>query len=233
MQESKNEKIFALMGAICFTIHVVYSVINSFSQNEYQAITWETIVWWVIFILLAILLFVRKKNIAFLISPALAVIMEAIYLIHYFSIENLLYIIVYIMLFVLLLINVIPSIKNKASATKFLCFIPAGLFFAMHLYEWIRYGFFEALDVFWKYILFTLVDTAGYMFLGLWLKATISIPEVTVKMNPYATPPQSTIPQVQQVVGGADTLKIYKELLDFGAITQEEFDAKKKQILGL
>lgn len=157
------------MGAICFTIHVVYSVINSFSQNEYQAITWETIVWWVIFILLAI----------------------------------------------------------------FLCFIPAGLFFAMHLYEWIRYGFFEALDVFWKYILFTLVDTAGYMFLGLWLKATISIPEVTVKMNPYATPPQSTIPQVQQVVGGADTLKMYKELLDFGAITQEEFDAKKKQILGL
>lgn len=32
---------------------------------------------------------------------------------------------------------------------------------------------------------------------------------------------------------GADELKKYKELLDSGVITQEEFDAKKKQLLGL
>ena len=31
----------------------------------------------------------------------------------------------------------------------------------------------------------------------------------------------------------ADEIRKYKELLDIGAITQEEFDAKKKQILGL
>jgi len=37
----------------------------------------------------------------------------------------------------------------------------------------------------------------------------------------------------QQVVSQADELKKYKELLDGGVITQEEFDAKKKQILGL
>ena len=39
-------------------------------------------------------------------------------------------------------------------------------------------------------------------------------------------------PQVQQV-SGADEIMKYKELLDNGIITQEEFDAKKKQILGL
>ena len=33
--------------------------------------------------------------------------------------------------------------------------------------------------------------------------------------------------------GSPDDLKKYKELLDMGAITQEEFDAKKKQLLGL
>lgn len=33
--------------------------------------------------------------------------------------------------------------------------------------------------------------------------------------------------------GSADELKKYKELLDSGVITQEEFDAKKKQLLGL
>ena len=31
----------------------------------------------------------------------------------------------------------------------------------------------------------------------------------------------------------ADELKKYKDLLDSGIITQEEFDAKKKQLLGL
>ena len=31
----------------------------------------------------------------------------------------------------------------------------------------------------------------------------------------------------------ADQLKKYKDLLDSGVITQEEFDAKKKQLLGL
>ena len=34
-------------------------------------------------------------------------------------------------------------------------------------------------------------------------------------------------------VSSADELKKYKELLDSGVITQEEFDAKKKQLLGL
>ena len=35
------------------------------------------------------------------------------------------------------------------------------------------------------------------------------------------------------VLSSADELKKFKELLDMGAITQEEFDAKKKQLLGL
>ena len=34
-------------------------------------------------------------------------------------------------------------------------------------------------------------------------------------------------------VSSADELKKFKELLDMGIITQEEFDAKKKQLLGL
>ncbi len=36
-----------------------------------------------------------------------------------------------------------------------------------------------------------------------------------------------------QAPSAADELKKYKELLDMGALTQEEFDAKKKQLLGL
>ena len=38
---------------------------------------------------------------------------------------------------------------------------------------------------------------------------------------------------VQQATSPAEELKKFKELLDMGIITQEEFDAKKKQLLGL
>ncbi len=37
----------------------------------------------------------------------------------------------------------------------------------------------------------------------------------------------------EPVLGAADEIKKFKELLDSGAITQEEFNLKKKQILGL
>jgi len=43
---------------------------------------------------------------------------------------------------------------------------------------------------------------------------------------------QTTIKQ-EVPLSNADELKKYKELLDTGIITQEEFDAKKKQLLGL
>lgn len=39
--------------------------------------------------------------------------------------------------------------------------------------------------------------------------------------------------QVNEAVSSADELKKFKELLDSDIITQEEFDAKKKQLLGI
>lgn len=46
----------------------------------------------------------------------------------------------------------------------------------------------------------------------------------------YADKPQ---PAPQKTCGSLDDLRKYKELLDEGIITQEEFEAKKKQILDL
>ena len=50
--------------------------------------------------------------------------------------------------------------------------------------------------------------------------------------QPRYAAPQQPAPQAG-VVDAAGELKKYKELLDMGAITQEEYDAKKKQLLGL
>ena len=44
---------------------------------------------------------------------------------------------------------------------------------------------------------------------------------------------QAQTPVTVARVSGAEELKQYKELLDSGVITQEEFEAKKKQLLGL
>ena len=47
------------------------------------------------------------------------------------------------------------------------------------------------------------------------------------------TAPQQPSRPAAAGIGAAEELKAYKEFLDSGAITQEEFDAKKRQILGL
>ncbi len=44
---------------------------------------------------------------------------------------------------------------------------------------------------------------------------------------------QNTQQPTGSTISLADEIKKYKELLDLGAITQEEFDGKKKQLLGL
>ena len=44
---------------------------------------------------------------------------------------------------------------------------------------------------------------------------------------------QNTSKNEQQIVSSMDELKKLKELLDLGVVSQEEFDAKKKQLLGL
>ncbi len=55
---------------------------------------------------------------------------------------------------------------------------------------------------------------------------------VTTSITPQVADKQT--PQASTFIGSApDELKKYKDLLDLGAITQEEFDTKKKELLGL
>ena len=69
----------------------------------------------------------------------------------------------------------------------------------------------------------------------LYAQAVQSSQEISVKLN-------SIIEQLQQeknrsvatpAFSAADEIKKFKELLDMGVLTQEEFDAKKKELLGL
>lgn len=55
--------------------------------------------------------------------------------------------------------------------------------------------------------------------------------EKGIKLSQESEKTSTTI--VQTALSQADELKKFKELLDMGIISQEEFDAKKKQLLGL
>lgn len=63
------------------------------------------------------------------------------------------------------------------------------------------------------------------------ISAAVSIIDDIVKK--YRNAGTASPVQVVQKTSAADELKKFKELLDMGVITQEEFDAKKKQLLGL
>lgn len=55
---------------------------------------------------------------------------------------------------------------------------------------------------------------------------------VDIATEPKTTPQARTVPVVATVDTAAE-IKKYKELLDMGALTEEEFSAKKRQLLGL
>jgi hypothetical protein len=76
----------------------------------------------------------------------------------------------------------------------------------------------------------------GYSF-GLWwlygwmlfIVAIIHVTLIPDKNAPSAPPPRPKTPPI----GAADEIRRYKELLDEGVITQEEFEQKKTQLLNL
>lgn len=67
----------------------------------------------------------------------------------------------------------------------------------------------------------------GWMLFIVAIIHVLLIPNKNAPAQPVPAPPRSP------PVGAADEIGKFKELLDCGVITQEEFDQKKKQLLGL
>lgn len=65
------------------------------------------------------------------------------------------------------------------------------------------------------------------------LNSVVTARSVPPQAPQYSKPQEAAYAQPQTASSVADELKTYKDLLDSGVLTQEEFDAKKKQLLGL
>ena len=134
----------------------------------------------------------------------------------------------YTMAYAALVTVIIWSIKENRNVTKFwfgsgVLYLIGGLFCYFQ-------GFFI------DNLLFPAVEGIALILVGLWLKAPFEL-IAPPQMNGYVSFDQSTVNGAYKAsangLGGADRLKTFKELLDSGIITQEEFDQKKKEILGL
>lgn len=230
---------YSLIAAICFATLAAYSCIRRIqyvSESEYASITFLNIAYWVILIGFAVTLFIKKKNLVFLIVAGANVLLNVYYIISYVSLFNIIDFLAAVALALLAAVVYIPSMASKRTIAKKVWFLPAALLLSCYLINWFQYEYFSYLSETWLYIIANLVEVMAYFFTGMWLgNSPIVISEQATQENEYESFNPKTIgtPTHNSEVGGADKLKTYKELLDSGIISQEEFDQKKKQILGL
>ena len=110
----------------------------------------------------------------------------------------------------------------KNSLLKYVWFVPVIFVVLCFLQNVITYGYLQDIRTYWVLILTKLMQLFGILVASLWLKSEYIIPDSSSSKATEAVSP---------LVGNADRLKTYKSLLDCGAITEEEFQAKKAELL--
>lgn len=175
---------------------------------------------------MAVALFVKNQKIV-IAAAGVNTLLGAYYIVTYFSLWNLCDFLAYASVVVF----VILTLKGN-DVVKKIWFVPAAVLLLGCVIDWIE---FLSATWIWKSMLVSIVEIVALLFVGMWIKEDAT-PAEAAPVNEYATfNPQSvySTTAVSSTIGGADKLKMYKDLLDSGTITQEEFDAKKKEILGL
>lgn len=246
MIKSEIEKRSSLIAAICYTIFAVYNVIiriRIIVGLKYcdTALIIIYCIYWIAVLGMAVTLFTKNKK-AIVAAAGVNACYQAYFVIKYLNVgswrnSDLLYTFCFFVAYAGVAALIILSLKGNAIVKKS-WFIPAAAMLLGYLLgyvvPWIRYGYVY-FSTAWVRMLFSIIEIAALLFVGMWIKED-TIPAQTAPVNEYATFDLQAIysaPASTSAFGGADKLKMYKELLESGIITQEEFDAKKKQILGL
>lgn len=229
MTKTESGKKYALISAICYAVYAIYNIIDVIiyvSNYEYATITVFKILFWIGMLGMAVALFVKNQKIV-IAAAGVNALLGAYYIVTYFSLWNLCDFLAYASVVVF----VILTLKGN-DVVKKIWFVPAAVLLLGCVIDWIE---FLSATWIWKSMLVSIVEIVALLFVGMWIKEDAT-PAEAAPVNEYATfNPQSvySTTAVSSTIGGADKLKMYKDLLDSGTITQEEFDAKKKEILGL
>ena len=224
-----NYKRYALIAAVCYAIYAGYSGVSYVSyiiDNPMYVYYKETNLFLDIFKIIAlasmgITLFVRNEKAIVCAAAGNAWVMiwrfiwmrnasGAIFAYEFWGVFS----------YASLIVIFILEINGKAFAKKI--WFSAGLFmlWARFISEWSYWLRIGALRYYFKYVVIDSVEIAALFLVGMWVKEKI----------PFKKPEKHFL---NHEYGGADKLQVYKELLDSGTITQDEFEEKKKQILRL
>ena len=229
MTKTESGKKYALIAATCYAVYAIYNIIDVIiyvSNYEYATITVFKILFWIGMLGMAVALFVKNQKIV-IAAAGVNALLGAYYIVTYFSLWNLCDFLAYASVVVF----VILTLKGN-DVVKKIWFVPVAVLLLGCVIDWIE---FLSATWIWKSMLVSIVEIVALLFAGMWVKEIVAPAEAS-PVNEYATfSPQSvnSTPASSSAIGGADKLKMYKDLLESGTITQEEFDAKKKQILGL
>ncbi len=231
MTKSKQkQETYAIIAGVIYIILAMYNFIDWWMADYYHS-DFQVLIGPVLLVGMAVTLFIKnKKAVAFaaganalfcIIGFALGIynIFFSYPRITSFNMWTLLYVLFYLFklfAYIALIIIIVVPFK-KIQTLKKLWYIPGILFLlGTTIYFFINRNLTEFLQL--------PVETIALFLTGLWLKVDFYTAEEDVT-------PQATLSS-PITIGDADKIMMYKELLDNGTITQEEFDIKKKEILG-
>lgn len=239
---SKDSRLYAYLAAVCYIVSAIYQIIYSVIQ-PIQNYDRPSFIYDIVPIIICIVFFVSlllRNEKMLLAAMALNALYELYDLINYFCVTN----IIYFAASVLLLAIAFSVLKDKYNLQRF-WYLPAILYalsfiiviiedcqYYMNeyprLYSTVGEVFKGGAIKFRRILMWGIIPAVAYALIGLWLKvADHSSISKSVNAAPAASPNRPS--QAETI----ERLKEYKSLLDCGAITEEEFQEKKRNLLGM
>ncbi len=218
MERKTDGSIFALLGGCVFTLCGIIIAIQCIKYGDFNSnIGLE------LFSLfgLAAALFLKKHEA--ILGMAIIDILSTLILVITYSLTRFFTpITAYMLSYVFLVLLAFISL-HKGNLVKYFWVIPVVFIVLYFLHSAIWYGYFRNISAHWESILVGLLRVLSILFSSLWLKSDYFITSDTPTDTPMYT--------LASIAENVDRLKTCKSLLDCGAITEEEFQAKKAELL--
>lgn len=238
---TKSNDVYAYISGGCFAAIALLCIYNSRVAFRNPVVLFQngnfpTLVFWGVLISFAVFLFLRKRGLGLVIVSGIELLRQ-IYFVFSRSPGSSFYavyaveVLLYAISFLYILLCCTKTLEKKAPWKDWLWFAPSTLGviqFVMYLCGGLQF----------RSVWHTLFLAVAHLFLGVWLNGGWSLPSRVAShqtLDNTEAPSTFSVPAIEAtpVFGSADKLLQYKALLDSGILTQEEFDAKKKQLLGL
>ena len=235
MNISKDSRLYAYLAAVCYIVSAIYQFVHVINYTH-PSFMYDIVPIIICIVFFAALLLCNKK--ALLVAMALQVLYDLYGLIDYFYITS----IIYLVASILLLAIVFSALKEKYNLPRF-WYLPAILYaisFIIVIFKDCQYymdeyscstlgevfkdGFIE----FEWILMWGIIPAVSYALVGFWLKVADHSP-ISKPVNAVPAVSLSHPSQAETI----ERLKEYKSLLDCGAITEEEFQEKKRNLLGM